>query len=123
MKASERIPALSIRAPWAWAITQAGKEVENRTWDTTYRGRLYIHASRGGTSAECDEIQRISGKRPPENMARGAIIASVTLADIVPLEKIKRNPWAKGPWCWILIGLELLCERYMPGKLGLWFPS
>ncbi|GAA3417649.1 hypothetical protein [Streptosporangium vulgare] len=44
------IKALSIKQPWAWAIsrravTYAGKDVENRTWTTEYRGLLAIHAS------------------------------------------------------------------------------
>lgn len=32
--------ALSIQQPWAWAIVKRDKRVENRTWPTTYRGRL-----------------------------------------------------------------------------------
>lgn len=37
--------ALSIRAPWWWAILH-GKPVENRDWYTHQRGRVYIHASK-----------------------------------------------------------------------------
>lgn len=36
--------ALSIRQPWAWAILHAGKDVENRTWRTSVRGPVLIHA-------------------------------------------------------------------------------
>ena len=36
---------LSIKQPWAWAIAQDRKRVENRDWSTPYRGRIYIHAS------------------------------------------------------------------------------
>ena len=32
--------ALSIHQPWAWAILNAGKTVENRTWSTNYQGPL-----------------------------------------------------------------------------------
>ena len=38
--------ALSIKQPWAWAIIHAGKNVENRTWATSYRGPLLIHAGK-----------------------------------------------------------------------------
>lgn len=38
--------ALSIRQPWAWAIVNGHKTIENRTWATTYRGPLLIHASK-----------------------------------------------------------------------------
>ena len=39
--------ALSIRQPWAWLIVQGYKPVENRTWRTSYRGPLLIHAGKG----------------------------------------------------------------------------
>ena len=35
---------LTICQPWAWAIVAAGKDVENRTRPTRYRGPLLIHA-------------------------------------------------------------------------------
>jgi hypothetical protein len=38
--------ALSLTQPMAWAIFH-GKDVENRTWPTKFRGRVMIHASKG----------------------------------------------------------------------------
>ena len=39
---------LSVRPEWAWAIMFADppKTVENRSWQTKYRGELGIHASK-----------------------------------------------------------------------------
>jgi hypothetical protein len=37
--------ALSVRQPYAWSIVSGGKEVENRSRRTTYRGTVAIHAS------------------------------------------------------------------------------
>lgn len=37
--------ALSIKQPWAWLIANGYKDVENRTWNTNYRGEFLIHAS------------------------------------------------------------------------------
>lgn len=37
--------AISIRAPWWWAILH-GKPVENREWYTSQRGRVLLHASK-----------------------------------------------------------------------------
>jgi hypothetical protein len=34
------LKALTIHQPWAWATINAGKDVENRRWKTTYRGRF-----------------------------------------------------------------------------------
>lgn len=41
-----RIPALSIRQPWAWLIVNGHKDVENRDWPTRFRGPLWIHAGK-----------------------------------------------------------------------------
>ena len=38
--------ALSIRAPWWWFILHAGKDIENRDWYTSFRGTVYVHASK-----------------------------------------------------------------------------
>ena len=37
--------AVSIKQPWAWLIASGIKNIENRTWKTHFRGRVYIHAS------------------------------------------------------------------------------
>ncbi len=55
---------LSVRQPWASLIIRGTKDVENRTWDTDYRGRLAIHASKR---------RETEGDMPPE--AWGRIIA------------------------------------------------
>lgn len=50
--------ALSVRQPWAWAILHAGKDVENRSWATGYRGELLIHA---GKTIEDDAVDIVAG--------------------------------------------------------------
>lgn len=44
--------ALSIRQPWAWLIIHGGKDIENRTWPTRFRGRVAVHAGKGMTRDE-----------------------------------------------------------------------
>lgn len=46
--------ALSVRAPWWWAILY-GKPVENRDWYTGYRGRVWLHASKHWSRREIEE--------------------------------------------------------------------
>jgi hypothetical protein len=123
MQESKAIPALSVRAPWAYAIAFAGKRIENRTWQTSYRGALFIHASSGWTLAECNAIENISGKKVPADLVRGALIARADLVDIVPLAKVRRDPWAIGPFCWLLEDVQPIAPRYMPGRLSLWYPT
>lgn len=40
-----QVKVLSVKNPFAYLVLQGGKDVENRTWTTDYRGRLYIHVS------------------------------------------------------------------------------
>lgn len=40
-----QVKVLSVKNPFAYSIIYGGKDVENRTWNTDYRGRLYIHVS------------------------------------------------------------------------------
>jgi hypothetical protein len=50
----------------------------------------------------------------------GAIIGTVDLIDCVPLEKVEGQPYANGPWCWILDNPEPLRRPvHLAGKLGL----
>jgi ASCH domain len=44
MPASKSWPVLTIRNPWCWAILHGGKTVENRSWKTSYRGPILLHA-------------------------------------------------------------------------------
>ena len=38
----EELKALSINQPWAWAIIQCGKDVENRKWKTNLAVNIYL---------------------------------------------------------------------------------
>lgn len=37
--------SLTIKQPWASLIVEGIKDIENRTWKTHFRGRIYVHAS------------------------------------------------------------------------------
>jgi len=37
--------ALTIKQPWAQLIIEGLKDIENRTWQTKFRGRVYVHAA------------------------------------------------------------------------------
>ena len=68
---------LSVRQPWAWLLFN-GKDIENRTWRTSYRGPLLIHASLGKDPEDFMPRQReyieSAGIVIPEDLPRGAIL-------------------------------------------------
>ncbi|MBV4524397.1 ASCH domain-containing protein [Pseudomonas sp. SWRI74] len=73
---------LSIRQPWAWLIIHGGKDIENRSWLTKFRGRFLVHASKGMTKQEyadaAEYAQRLGVTVPPAaELLRGGIIGSV----------------------------------------------
>jgi hypothetical protein len=47
------IRALSLRQPWLFAIFNLEKRIENRVWDCSYRGPIWLHAAKGMTVQEC----------------------------------------------------------------------
>jgi hypothetical protein len=119
--ASSRPRALTLKAPWAWAVVHGGKRIENRIWATSYRGPIYIHAGQKDTRADRDEVAAIMGSPIPERIAHGEIVATANLVDVVPLASVHRDKWAVGPYCWILEDVRPLARTLpMRGKLGLW---
>jgi hypothetical protein len=99
--------ALSIRQPWAWLILHAGKDIENRSWPTKFRGRILVHASKGLTRAEYeageDPLWAAGGPAialPPfEELERGGIVGAV---DIVNCVTASRSPWFCGQFGFVL---------------------
>jgi hypothetical protein len=99
--------ALSIRQPWAWLICRPDlttpvqrafaassgtmKDIENRDWSTTFRGRFLIHASQGMSRAEYDQCALFVEtcvhaclKLPAfEALERGGIVGEAELVDVV----------------------------------------
>lgn len=115
---------LTVSQPWAWAIVSGHKRIENRTWTTEHRGDLAIHA---GLSHAYDEegvrvLEALGIEVPPrETWTRGAVVGLVQLVDIVPLAKVRGQPLATGPWCWMLARARTLGRpRPLRGRQGLY---
>jgi len=94
------LKALSLTQPMAWAIFN-GKDIENRTWSTSFRGRIYIHASKGFNGDHYCEIVDVLGIVPPkrENTIHGALIGEVDIIDCVANHG---SLWFTGPWGFVL---------------------
>lgn len=115
--------ALTIKAPWAWAIIHAGKDAENRTWATSYRGPLAIHSS--GACARAywgwarDWMAKIGVSVPAlDELLCGHVIGYVDIVDCV---RDSSSPWAMTDhWHWVLANPRA-CEPFPArGSLGLW---
>lgn len=88
---------LSVRQPWAWAIASGRKRVENRSWNTPYRGTVYIHASSRTEASQINWIRETFRIQVPESLPNSAIIAVAELKDVVQRRHAKRfGRWFEG---------------------------
>ena len=94
--------ALSIRQPWAWLVVNGYKDIENRTWSTSFRGRIYVHTGQRMVDDDYPEQREYmtrAGIVIPSRLARGAIVGEVTIAGCVDESA---SPWFCGPYGFIL---------------------
>lgn len=113
--------ALSIRQPWAWLIVHGGKDIENRSWHTKYRGRFLVHAAQGMTREEyvfAKAYAAAEGVTIPdrEQLQRGGIIGSVELVNSFDTSS---SPWYMGQKGFLLRDPKPLPFTPYKGRLGL----
>lgn len=111
--------ALTIKQPWAWAIINAKrkrKDIENRTWTTSLRGTIAIHAGK----AVVRDAEFPGGASQPKDgeLEAGAIIGVVDLLKVV---EEHTSPWFWGPYGFVL-GNPRPLKKPIPikGALGFW---
>ena len=119
--------ALSIRQPWASLILLAGKDIENRTWETRVRGPILIHAAKGMTKKEYIKARAFASFATCildpvrldvlelAHLPRGGIIGSVNLVDCVYQSD---SPWFQGPYGFALRDPKPLPFVPVKGQLG-----
>lgn len=102
------IPALSVRQPWAWLIVNGHKMVENRSWQTGFRGRLLIHAGKTLEPSYLEEVAEsllieLGDKAPRlpsfEQFERGGLVGEVRMVGCVADHD---SPYFTGPWGFLL---------------------
>lgn len=89
---------LTLHQPWATLVALGVKTIETRSWRTHYRGPVAIHAGARQPDLGLEigpfrvtrgtEGWHISGPEPVYGYARlplGAIVATATLIDVVPM--------------------------------------
>ena len=101
--------AISIIEPWATLIKEKKKFIETRSWQTSYRGELYIHASSKKVKRSDENVARLLSLIPNVSMGYGNIICKCKLVDCIYmdqafLDKIQKNKQ------------EFLCGEYRLGR-------
>lgn len=125
--------ALSINQPWAWAIVNGYKGVENRDWDTKFRGWFLIHAGKrfddGGYDFIKDKFPDIPlpDRYDFESMT-GGIVGKARLINTVHISEkrlvIDRDqPWFFGEYGFMLDSAEPVPLKVCKGALGFFTPD
>jgi hypothetical protein len=110
--------SLTIKQPWGHAIFQEGKDIENRSWQRSFRSWLALHAAQQPNRyAEFPGRLKVPDLPPPS-----AAVARV--ADIVTRSRWKwfdRLDEDEINYGWVLADVTQL-EKPIPckGALGLW---
>ena len=124
---------LSLTEPYATLIKIGVKKIETRSWKTSYRGKLYIHASSTKIPKEYKNNKELMNLVNVNELNFGNIICSCNLVDCIEMtdkfiEEVKKNKeeficgvYKIGRYAWILEDIKVL-ENPIPAKghLGIW---
>jgi hypothetical protein len=141
------LPALTLTQPWATLVACGAKRIETRSWTTSWRGWLAIHAAKAFPPearrfAEAPLVQATliatGYMRPPEGSSKnqplqvpcGQVIAIALLNSIVRLPSAAHaiteqerafGNYADGRYAWIFSEVHPLpVPLPARGSLGLW---
>lgn len=126
--------ALSIRQPWANLIAHGIKNIENRTWRTHFRGRIFIHATKTNighdplsyiTDDQLEDLASKYGKLGGGFPYQSPISAIIGEVDIVDCRQGHDSVWAEHGdkiWNWVLENPVLYDKpiENVKGKLSFW---
>lgn len=122
--------ALVVRQPWAGLIACGEKNIENRTWQTSYRGPLAICAAKKLDTSPA-EARKLFDDFGVKQTGTGVLVCVVDLLGIVeddgdsfsgdlPDSVTSLNDdWFSGPYGWVLANPRPVKPMPVTGRLGL----
>ncbi len=125
MATSEPLRALSVRPNWAYCMLHLGKRIENRKWTTQHRGPLLIHAGKGLTRAEYEEVCGFceeDGVRVPDKseFLQGGLVAFCHVKDVIEAgDPGSDDIWFGGRYGFVLDRFKAIPFVPLKGQLGL----
>jgi hypothetical protein len=142
-----KIKALTLTQPWATLLASGAKQYETRSWPSSYRGPVAIHAARGfplDAQWLCEQdpfrqalhhaLQPGGTSAPASGLAaalpRGKVIAIALLDALHPTERLRAGlseqerafgNYHDGRFAWhFAVVYRLLTPVAARGSLGLW---
>lgn len=100
--------ALSIQQPWAWLIAYGYKPIENRDWETSFRGWFLIHAGKKLDAAGYEWVRINFPDIPlplPALLEKGGVVG---LAQVIDCVEEHDSPWFFGDYGFVLANAQPL---------------
>ena len=132
------LKAFTLTQPWASLIALFLKTFETRSWKTSYRGPLLIHASRQVdkrfVNSRFGHKYNMQDLWTPDNpIPTMAIVALCNLTGCVPTQPLPEGltesdydlgDWSEDRWAWKLTDIQPL-DQPVPcrGAMSVWTPS
>lgn len=101
--------ALTLTQPWAWLVVHGRKDIENRKWNTSFRGEFLIHAAKGMRKADYEAAQDLAAgilgyqfaqvMPLPEQLERGGIVGLAELYDVTAPLSEREKQLRMVDWC------------------------
>lgn len=131
------LKALSLTQPWAELVVLGEKQWETRSWRTSHRGRIAIHAAKKFPRWAIDLAQHnryfvnaIKNKPAALNMPLGFIVGTVkvvaiqstdAMLDVLGHKELAFGDYHAERWAWQLAN-PIMLDDPIPcrGALGLW---
>lgn len=131
--------AITVWQPWATLLATGQKYNETRSWKTSYRGEILIHAAKTEHSGillhiPMEELKHFQNAGVVNKLPTGAIIGKANLVDCFQIDEAYRrklqreNPaelafgdYTIGRYAWVMAD-AILFNKPNPakGKQGLW---
>lgn len=133
-ESGELMKVLSLKEPYASCILASKKKIETRSWKTSYRGELYIHASASSFDSSQEKNRQMLDLLGDSPLHYGMILCKCQLVDCILMseeyvQEMKKNHlqeylcgiYEVGRYAWILDKIEPL-PSFLPakGQLLLW---
>lgn len=117
---------LTLTQPWASLVAFGAKQIETRSWNTAYRGKLLIHAAKG-----YPKWAKEFASEPPVSVLlgrdyeypRGAIVATCRLVSVLPTRDLQTNRFIQMDAAARSAGFEMTEQErefgnYEPGRFA-----
>lgn len=124
--------AISINQPWASLIVEGHKDIENRNWNTTFRGEVMIHAGLKVDKEAAEDL--VAGLHPARGrpadiphlkaMPTGGIIGIAEVTGVITEDsRLATSWWFVGRYGFLLANARPIDFIPCVGALGFFRPD